>query len=80
MANENNTPNPEDEYIGNMWGWKFSWISLGLILFTMGVVYLRGDEAFEDAKKENLLEITTPYHQKKPSSSDSIKLIREKGR
>lgn len=24
--------NKEDEYIGNMWGWRFSFFSLGIIL------------------------------------------------
>jgi len=32
---------PNDDYIGNMWGWKFSWISLGLILFTMMLLKMR---------------------------------------
>ena len=63
--NENQqAKDPKDDYIGNMWGWKFSWISLGLILLTMCVVIYRGEDAFEDAKKENLLEIQNPHIKK----------------
>lgn len=53
-----------DDYIGNMWGWKFSIFSLGLILLTLGVLIYRGEDAFEDAKQENLLEIKTQHHER----------------
>lgn len=33
--------NKNDEYIGNIWGWKFSWISLGIILFFISLAALR---------------------------------------
>lgn len=64
----NNHPpeNPEDDYIGNMWGWKFSLFSLGLIILTMAVMWTRGEEAFEDVKKEQFFEIQNP-HMKKDS-------------
>lgn len=32
---------PESEYIGNIWGWKFSFISLGIILFFVGLALYR---------------------------------------
>ena len=66
MAEKNDTQStdPNDDYIGNMWGWKFSIFSLFLILLTLGVMIYRGEDAFEDAKQENLLEITTPHHEK----------------
>ncbi len=63
--NKNNKPeNPEDDYIGNMWGWKFSFISLGIIILTAILVFSRGEEAFEDAKKEPFLEVQNPYLKK----------------
>ena len=31
----------QQEYIGNIWGWKFSWISLGIILFFLILMGLR---------------------------------------
>ena len=31
----------EDNYIGNIWGWKFSFISLGLILFMLALMSIR---------------------------------------
>lgn len=66
MVEKNDTrpTDPNDDYIGNMWGWKFSIFSLFLILLTLGVMIYRGEDAFEDAKQENLLEITTPHHEK----------------
>jgi len=53
---------PNDDYIGNMWGWKFSIFSLGLILLTFGLLIYRGEDAFKDAQQENLLEIKTFHH------------------
>lgn len=32
---------PEEEYLGNIWGWKFSFISLGIILFFTGLAVYR---------------------------------------
>lgn len=29
----------EMEYVGNMWGWKFSYISLGIIVFFL-ILYI----------------------------------------
>lgn len=31
----------ETEYIGNIWGWKFSFISLGIILFFVALMAYR---------------------------------------
>ncbi len=31
----------DGEYIGNIWGWKLSFISLGIILGMMGLMLLR---------------------------------------
>ncbi len=30
-----------DEYLGNMWGWKVSYIGLGLLVFLIGLYYYR---------------------------------------
>ncbi|GEM_PF-3266444 len=37
------SPHSDDqpEYIGNIWGWKFSLISLAIILATMALMVLR---------------------------------------
>lgn len=39
------TPEEHEEhpfqYVGNMWGWKFSYISLGIILFFIGLIAVR---------------------------------------
>jgi len=63
-STNNQTENPDDDYIGNMWGWKFSLFSLGLILLTMFVMWTRGEEAFDDVKKEQLWEIQNPHIKK----------------
>ncbi len=31
----------DGEYIGNIWGWKFSFISLGIILFFLFIALFR---------------------------------------
>ena len=33
--------NPESEYIGNIWGWKFSFISLGIIVAMLLLMLFR---------------------------------------
>lgn len=38
---ENNTDNEEVEYLGNMWGWRLSFIGLGLIVFLVGIMVYR---------------------------------------
>ncbi len=39
MKDSNNHTN--DAPSGNIWGWRFSYISLGIILFFVGVIVLR---------------------------------------
>ena len=42
MEEEKKFKDPFDgEYIGNIWGWKFSFIGLGMILFLLGVMAYR---------------------------------------
>lgn len=41
MADNNRKDPAEREYIGNIWGWKFSLFSLGLILFLGGIMLYR---------------------------------------
>ena len=31
----------EDEYLGNMWGWKFSYIGLGMLTFLIALYFFR---------------------------------------
>jgi len=52
----------EGEYIGNMWGWKFSYFSLGLIIVLMALIGFRywqtGEfpmpEKYEKMKKDSV--------------------------
>jgi hypothetical protein len=48
MAAQDNDKRQEEQheehpfrYVGNMWGWKFSYVSLGIILFFIGFIALR---------------------------------------
>ncbi len=44
MANDNPKDAPENgdsEYIGNIWGWKFSFISLGIIVAMLLLMFYR---------------------------------------
>jgi predicted MFS family arabinose efflux permease len=34
-------PEQKDEYLGNMWGWKFSFIGLALLLFMLLLMGIR---------------------------------------
>lgn len=43
----------ESEYIGNIWGWKFSFISLGIILFFTGLALYRSHVTGGGWQKEN---------------------------
>ena len=38
---KDNLENDESEYIGNIWGWKFSFISLGIIVVMLLIMYFR---------------------------------------
>jgi len=34
-------PEQKDEYLGNMWGWKFSFFGLALLLLMLGILAYR---------------------------------------
>lgn len=57
MSRDNHT-DPEVKYIGNIWGWKFSLISLAIILFfflLMGMRYTYLKQTGQwDAKKSTI--------------------------
>jgi len=60
MANEQKPPEKKDpmdgEYLGNIWGWKISYIGLAVILFFVGVIIYRemtvGEERRQEMKQE----------------------------
>ena len=35
------TEDPDEHYLGNIWGWKFSYIGLGIILFFLAIAIYR---------------------------------------
>lgn len=66
MEEEKKFKDPFDgEYIGNIWGWKFSFIGLGVILFMFGLIVYRHytldvPVGFEDPlKTETTIDSTT---------------------
>lgn len=63
---------PKQSYVGNVWGWKISFISLGIILFFMGLMFYKhkyGGGLDEDARIE--LFPSTHHHQKADSLKNS---------
>ena len=53
----------EEEYVGNIWGWKFSFIGLGLILLLLSLMVYRHytmgvPPGFEELDARNLPEDT----------------------
>ena len=41
MARRSIIPEQKDEYLGNMWGWKFSFFGLALLLLMLGILGYR---------------------------------------
>ncbi|HMN90424.1 MAG TPA: hypothetical protein PKD70_09615 [Saprospiraceae bacterium] len=65
---------PVKEPSGNIWGWKFSYISLGIILFFVGLAVVRHwslGEPFDPARVEPPIPVqqSTPA----PPQSDTLK-------
>ncbi|MCB0689505.1 MAG: hypothetical protein KDC53_23360 [Saprospiraceae bacterium] len=45
-------PEQKDEYLGNIWGWKISFMGLGLILFMLGLMWFRSCQIAKTPQKE----------------------------
>ncbi len=58
-----------DEYIGNIWGWKLSFVSLGVIMFFGALIYYKHHYIAPVEKPTDLFE--TP--QIRPNTSDTLK-------
>ena len=41
MSKEEKKDPFDGDYIGNIWGWKFSYIGLGMIVFLLGIMAYR---------------------------------------
>ena len=41
MKDENEVEDPDKHYLGNIWGWKFSYIGLAIILFFLVFAIVR---------------------------------------
>jgi predicted MFS family arabinose efflux permease len=51
--------NDEDQYIGNIWGWKLSFVSLGIIvamLLLMGIRYLTMNKTVIPSSQQTTIE------------------------
>jgi predicted MFS family arabinose efflux permease len=60
----------DGEYIGNIWGWKFSFIGLALLILLLGLMIYRHYSLGvpigypeEEAQQEELLQIPNPHDQ-----------------
>lgn len=47
----------EPDYIGNIWGWKFSFISLALIIIMSSLIYLKQLYIEEPSIQEEPIEL-----------------------
>ncbi len=61
---------PEQTYVGNVWGWKISFLSLAFILFFCGLVY------YKHKYGGGLEEIRPIFEEPKPAqkTSDTLKV------
>jgi len=41
IKNHTSEDDPDKDYLGNIWGWKFSYIGLGIILFFLTFAIIR---------------------------------------
>ncbi len=41
-------PEQKDEYLGNMWGWKFSFFGLALLVILMSLMAMRYCQTMQD--------------------------------
>jgi len=63
--NKNEDPkkieDPDEHYLGNIWGWKFSYIGLGIILLLLSIAtyraYVMGIPLHEMEDKNNPIEL-----------------------
>ncbi|HMO39390.1 MAG TPA: hypothetical protein PKC76_07925 [Saprospiraceae bacterium] len=75
-------PSDEDKltYVGNMWGWKFSYISLGIILFFVGLAVARHwmlGEPFDPARIDPPIPVEKPAQPAEALSEDSLPLPKD---
>ncbi len=49
------TGDNEEKYMGNIWGWKISWMSLVLIVFMLGLMAAR--KCYLDNHPEEQIEL-----------------------
>lgn len=61
MKEKEEIEDPDEHYLGNIWGWKFSFIGLGLILFFLAIaIYqakVKGVSIDEIGKGEQTIEV-----------------------
>ncbi|NND31030.1 MAG: hypothetical protein HKN76_00475 [Saprospiraceae bacterium] len=59
MARRSIFPEQKDEYLGNMWGWKFSLFGLGLILLMLALMSYKYCQIKAETGQEKVENITT---------------------
>ena len=57
MTKRSIIPEQKDEYLGNMWGWKFSFIGLGLLLFLLSLMAYRHCQIKEEPVQEQIEQL-----------------------
>ena len=59
MAKHRIIPEQKDEYLGNIWGWKTSFLGLGLILMMLGLMWWRSCQIKQAPAEENIELLST---------------------
>lgn len=47
-------PEQKDEYLGNMWGWKFSFFGLALLILMIGLMAYRYHQIEENGEQSKM--------------------------
>lgn len=61
----------DGEYVGNIWGWKFSFFGLGLIICMLLFMFFRYQSL--EVKPDNIFQPNTVKEQPVSTAKDSIK-------
>ncbi len=74
--NKKNKQPTESPQSGNIWGWKFSYVSLGIILFFVVLIAIRHwmlDVPFDPSKIQPPIPVAEDSTQTDSSRTDSLK-------
>lgn len=75
MDHKDKQPTEDPRYTGNLWGWRFSFISLIIILFFVGMIVVRHwmlGEPFDSSKIKPPIPVEEDSTKSEPPRTDSL--------